>query len=600
MPIEGVSVDTTQQIPQQVELPESSSAAANRLSPTLDKTHLGNVPSSYASAAPKENKFLHTIGSVNPNWAAGADFAGHLVINGLTDQEQPEAIHFMAPQIPKVSEGGLAATLHGVKQTLETLHAGGTRIAVVTDLMAHQGFDQLAAYADQHLPGMLLIDTTKAAVDAAKASAPRAKSFGLVVSQDVKDAELFQRHDAGKTWVYPTGDTSTLDRAAQDDATPGQIGKARDELREKVRTMALQGGVDAIIVGHPAISSALDFKEVPGPNGRMIPVIDSNKAVAERALELSKAGVDPSDEGVKASCGCFSVVKKMILDCFDNKVAEVRMNREEPARPQVGAMGGMGALAGVGFLRIIGNIKQVPTILHQATHVADRTSFIKRMKNDPSMADAHDPAPEMKKSVDKMFAMGIKNFSLICNTAHNWYQTMTSHIDSKGYDMSIEHIAGAAIDEIKAVPGARHVVLLATDGTVNQRLYQDHEVNHLKWVEPDRPLQDMTMDVIYKGVKVGNMDLAREKLKTVIDTMLAKHKLDRPEEPPIFVLGCTELPLPFTEEELAKNWPGVTFVDPMQAAARRLINTPGSTIAPTEQNVRAVANALWQLPQTGT
>jgi aspartate/glutamate racemase len=570
------------------EQPESSASADTR----------ANVPrSSRPSAAPKPNSFKKVIGSVNNNWETGARFAEDLITlpgKGLTDQQQAESIHYMAHHVPPVGEHGLARTLHGTKQALDTLHRGGAEIAVVTDLASHEGFGELRAHVEKFNPGMQLLDVPQIAMQRVAERAPAARNVGLLVPGHIYDARVFQRYGKDKHWVQTQGDTSRLDAAEHRDASAQDVATGRDELRAAVRHMAENSNVDAIVVGYPSISSALEMDHVM-EGERRIPIIDSNKEAASRALHLSSAEHADHVEEMQFGCaGCLPFLQKLSMDHFDHTIAKLRERPVERRDPQVGAMGGMGALAGAQFVRIYGENAKGEMVLHQATHVPDRTSWIKKRSGDPAMVDAHNPQPEMQKSVERMHAMGITRFSKICNTAHDEYANTTAYIHSKGYDMHIEHIAGAAVQDIEQVPGANHVVLLATDGTVAQGLYQNHANNRLSWVTPDREHQEMTMSVIYEGVKVGNMDLARTKLAKVIDHQVALHNEAHPGEPAVFVMGCTELPLPFKEPELRARWPGVSFVDPMASAARRLFSAEDSPVAVTPENVRTGAAVLAQ------
>ncbi|HYS68176.1 MAG TPA: aspartate/glutamate racemase family protein [Paraburkholderia sp.] len=582
------------------EQPESSASgerrgAVPRSSPQASTEHMGNVPPARQSAAPKPNSFKKIIGSVNNNWETGARFAEDLITlpgKGLTDQQQAESIHYMAHHVPPVTEHGLARTLRGTRQALDTLHRGGTEIAVVTDLHSHEGFGELRAHVEKFNPGMQLLDVPQIAMQRVADRAPDAYNVGLLVPGHVYEARVFQRYGKDKHWVQAQGDTSHLDAAEHRDATPGEIAAGREQLRAAVQHMAEHSNVDAIVVGYPAISSALEMDHVM-VGERRIPIIDSNKEAASRALHLSNADHTDHAEDMQFGCaGCLPFLQKLSMDHFDHAIAKLRAKPVERHDPQVGAMGGMGALAGAQFVRIYGKNAKGEMVLHQATHVPDRTSWIKKRNGDPAMADAHDPQPEMQKSVDRMHAMGITRFSKICNTAHDEYANTTAYIQEKGYDMHIEHIAGAAVQDIQQVPGANHVVLLATDGTVAQGLYQNHANNRLSWVTPDPEHQAMTMSVIYQGVKVGDMELARTKLAMVIDHQLAQHNDAHPGEPAVFVMGCTELPLPFDETELRQRWPGVTFVDPMSSAARRLFSAGDSPVALTPENVRIGAALL--------
>lgn len=159
------------------------------------------------------------------------------------------------------------------------------------------------------------------------------------------------------------------------------------------------------------------------------------------------------------------------------------------------------------------------------TSITDRTEAI--------LHGGADPVPEMVKSAVKLQGMGADVLVMPCNTAHFFYDRVTSFIDIPLINM-LEETAKQIQEN-----GYRKVGLLATDGTIQSQVYKRvFDKYGIEMIIPDKEGQRSVMDIIYNGVKSNNYEIDTQEFKRTIDHMLA-------EGAETLVLGCTELPIAF-------------------------------------------------------
>jgi aspartate racemase len=259
-------------------------------------------------------------------------------------------------------------------------------------------------------------------------------------------------------------------------------------------------------------------------------------------------------------------------------------------------MGGQGALAGAQFMGELAGLGDTrPALVHQATHIADRTSYIKREAGDPAMQDAVDPRPEMKKSLDLMQRAGVTHAVITCNTAHKFHPDLVEHIAAQGHNIQLLHIAEAALDEIRRQrPDETQVALMATDGTVQSRLYQAHGDNRYQWITPDDQYQKIGMRSIYDGIKQNRIAEGSRDAEFVVDSLIEKYQKmpGNAGRFPVIVLGCTEFPIALPKATREARWPDVTFIDTLASLAYSLIEKSRVPVPTTTRNVDDAANAL--------
>ena len=198
----------------------------------------------------------------------------------------------------------------------------------------------------------------------------------------------------------------------------------------------------------------------------------------------------------------------------------------------IGIIGGMGPLATSDLFRKIVEVtdaksdqEHVRVCIDNNTEIPDRTAAI--------LSGGEDPVPEMAKSAVRLEGMGADVLIMPCNTAHYFYDRLTSFVDTPFLNM-IEETAG----EMRR-RGIKRAGLLATDGTCRSGVYKHvFDAVGIELCMPSPNRQKSVMDVIYKGVKAGNLSIDLTGFYETMEELFAAGA-------ETLVLGCTELPVAF-------------------------------------------------------
>ena len=205
----------------------------------------------------------------------------------------------------------------------------------------------------------------------------------------------------------------------------------------------------------------------------------------------------------------------------------------------IGIVGGMGPLATCDLFRKIVEVtdaksdqEHVRVCIDNNTEISDRTAAI--------LSGGPDPVPEMVKSAVRLQGMGADVLIMPCNTAHYFYDRLVPFVDTPFLNM-IEETA----KEIRQ-KGMKKVGLLATDGTCQSGVYKKvFDAMGIETCMPSPARQRSVMDVIYKGVKAGNLSIDLTGFYEAMEELFA----DGAET---LVLGCTELPVAFDLFQIEK------------------------------------------------
>ena len=121
-----------------------------------------------------------------------------------------------------------------------------------------------------------------------------------------------------------------------------------------------------------------------------------------------------------------------------------------------------------------------------------------------------------------------------CNTAHNFYDAVASSVS-----IPVLHMIAITCDALKS-RGVKCAGLLATDGTVQTGIYQrTFEGSGVELLTPDNAEdQAAVMDIIYNGVKAGDLTHDATAFRSACEHLLARGA-------EVLILGCTELPPAF-------------------------------------------------------
>lgn len=196
-------------------------------------------------------------------------------------------------------------------------------------------------------------------------------------------------------------------------------------------------------------------------------------------------------------------------------------------------IGGMGTMATESYIRLLN--QQTPAtkdqdylnyILVNHATIPDRTDYIL----DQSKPNPLEPLLEDFKQQSQLKPAF---FTLPCNTAHYFYDDLV-----KVTEIPIIHMPRETVLEIaKCYPNAKRVGLLATQGTLNDGVY-DREIlaQGYELVKPTATIQAKTSELIYDYIKAKNV-VNEELFKHIVQAMLQQQKCD------VVILGCTELSL---------------------------------------------------------
>ena len=223
----------------------------------------------------------------------------------------------------------------------------------------------------------------------------------------------------------------------------------------------------------------------------------------------------------------------------------------------IGILGGMGPLATADLFQKItlhtaaACDQEHPRVcIDSNTNIADRTAAL--------LHGGADPVPEMVKSARRLESIGAELLIMPCNTAHNFYDAVASSVS-----IPVLHMIAATRDALKT-RGVRCAGLLATDGTVQTGIYQrTFAGSGIDLITPDGGGQAAVMDIIYNGVKAGDLAHDASAFRAACEHLLARGA-------EVLILGCTELPPAFDIYHL--DYPNV---DPTLELALAAIRAAG-------------------------
>lgn len=227
-----------------------------------------------------------------------------------------------------------------------------------------------------------------------------------------------------------------------------------------------------------------------------------------------------------------------------------------------GIIGGMGPAATCDLMmKVIDNTDaqddqhNIHLLVDQNTDVPDRTAAI--------LKGGADPVPQMTASAKRLEAAGADFLCMSCNTAHYFHPKVQAAVK-----IPVLHMPAESAKELKR-RGIRKVALLATDGTIQTRVY--HKVVEAEGIEvlvPRAEDQKTVMHLIYGCVK-KNVPV-KDYPKTEVAGMIAELKSRGAEA---FLLACTELPIAFERLGYTEG-----VVDPTVCLARAIVREAGAPL----------------------
>ncbi|WHY55979.1 aspartate/glutamate racemase family protein [Peribacillus simplex] len=223
----------------------------------------------------------------------------------------------------------------------------------------------------------------------------------------------------------------------------------------------------------------------------------------------------------------------------------------------VGIIGGMGPLATVDLMNKI--ISYTPAkkdqdhihiIVDNYSQIPDRTTAI--------LGKGTDPTPFIVQSAQRLENAGADFLVMACNTAHFYFQSIKESVSIPILHMPLETARFLHVNNM------RRVGLLATDGTINTKLYQQScQFYDIHAIEPDKQMQEEVMEGIY-AIKGSDLEKGRLYLSRVADKLIKRGA-------EAIIAGCTEIPL------VLKSSQNICMIDPTAILAKSAIKTATET-----------------------
>ena len=224
----------------------------------------------------------------------------------------------------------------------------------------------------------------------------------------------------------------------------------------------------------------------------------------------------------------------------------------------LGIIGGMGPMASAVFYDMISSKtdascdqENLDLILLSHAGMPDRTRAIL------SKDEAQIEEVRSKLLADAIFLQnaGCTAIAVTCNTAHYFVNMIEDELD-----IPFIHLIRETAEAVASKFGAKKVAVLATDGTIETRLYQDElSKRGVIAFTPKAEVQALVMHEIYECIKSGKP--ADEEMWKKIEEYVKEEGCEAA------VLACTELSVVRKELSL-----GSFYFDPMDIMAERCLD----------------------------
>ena len=228
----------------------------------------------------------------------------------------------------------------------------------------------------------------------------------------------------------------------------------------------------------------------------------------------------------------------------------------------LGVIGGVGPMATVDFYKKIIDLTaascdqdHIHVLIDGYSQIPDRTASI--------LACDKQPLPFLIDAARRLEASGADLLVIVCNAAHYYYDELCAACSIpilNMIDLAAQEATRLCYDTVG---------LLAVDGTLLTGIYdRSCSKQGLRVIHPDAEGQRRVMHLIYDEVKAGAA-IHPEVLTPVLDDMERRGAEG-------FILGCTELPLAFSDCRSR------SLIDPTHVLAREAIRALGYPLKDSE------------------
>lgn len=203
---------------------------------------------------------------------------------------------------------------------------------------------------------------------------------------------------------------------------------------------------------------------------------------------------------------------------------------------KIGVIGGMGPLATTIYMRnvidytdALTDQDNIPMIVINDTTIPDRTDFLLGKSN-------NSPYPKLLSNLKDLERLGCNYIFIICNTSHAFYDEL-----NKNSNATIVNMIEETLKECKK-RNFNKVGLLATEGTINSKIYEKFNKFNLDLFIPEKSIQNKITSFIYDYVKQDKNVLKEDFFDTL--NYFYNNGCDA------VILGCTELSVIYRNLEL--------------------------------------------------
>ncbi len=177
--------------------------------------------------------------------------------------------------------------------------------------------------------------------------------------------------------------------------------------------------------------------------------------------------------------------------------------------------------------------ENIEMIIYNCPAIPDRTGFILGQSTDS-------PLPAITDIACSLEAQGADYIAIPCVTAHFFHRQISDSVSipvSNGIREAAEYLAGEGVESVG---------IMATDGTVSTRLFDDMlgDVG-IRCIYPEAECQKLVMSIIYDDVKAGRPVRMDE------FNLVKRQLIENGAE--VVILGCTELSIVKRDNDVGEH-----------------------------------------------
>ncbi len=241
----------------------------------------------------------------------------------------------------------------------------------------------------------------------------------------------------------------------------------------------------------------------------------------------------------------------------------------KPDKAMIGIVGGMGPYAGVDLVQKIFDLTKADTdqdhlsvsMLSVPKSIPDRTEFLlSKSEINPALAIAD--------IICSLYKQGATIIGMPCNTAHA--EPIFNEIVNKiPTEVNLVHMINEAADFInEKYPSVKNVGILSTTGTFITNVYPKCLSKHgLNGIQVSEEIQNTHINPAIYNSSYGIKAHSNPVNQKAIDSLNKGVKYLIKKDAEVIILGCTEIPLALTQNEIN----GIPLIDSTKILARALI-----------------------------